>query len=74
MGIDASLRATPLVNPWLVDQVDKQVLLQALNDVISNINSIQNLTMITPDKYQTIEQYVNAYDPVRTLLSLSSFE
>nr|BAD36748.1 cellobiose dehydrogenase [Irpex lacteus] len=63
VGIDASLRAKPLVNPWLVDPVDKQVLLQALNDVVSNIKSIQNLTLITPDVHQTIEEYVDAYDP-----------
>lgn len=72
VGIDASLRAKPLVNPWLVDPVDKQVLLQALNDVVSNIKSIQNLTLITPDVHQTIEEYVDAYDPVRDFLLMST--
>jgi hypothetical protein len=64
VGIDASLRSTPLVNPWLVDPVDKVVLIQALKDVVSNLNSVSGLTMITPDIHQTIEQYVDAYDPV----------
>ncbi|KAI0338409.1 cellobiose dehydrogenase [Trametopsis cervina] len=63
IGIDASLRSTVLNNPWLVDPVDKTILLQALNDVVSNIKSVSNLTLITPDIHQTIEQYVNAYDP-----------
>jgi cellobiose dehydrogenase (acceptor) len=33
IGIDASLRGTPLVNPWFTDPIDKQVLIQALNDI-----------------------------------------
>ncbi|THG94036.1 hypothetical protein EW026_g7350 [Hermanssonia centrifuga] len=71
VGIDAALRAAPIVNPWLVDPVDKQVLLQALNDVVSNIGTVNGLTMITPDKGMTLEEYVvflvtvsvDAYDP-----------
>ena len=59
------MRAKPLVNPWLVDPVDKTVLLQALNDVVSNMDTIEGLTMITPDETQTIEEYVDLYDPVR---------
>nr|AGE45679.1 cellobiose dehydrogenase [Phlebia lindtneri]AGE97206.1 cellobiose dehydrogenase [Phlebia lindtneri] len=63
VGIDAALRASPLVQPWLVNPVDKQILLQALHDVVSNINSVPNLTMITPDVTQSLEDYVNKYDP-----------
>ncbi|KAJ3557036.1 hypothetical protein NM688_g1692 [Phlebia brevispora] len=63
IGIDAALRASPIQNPWLVEPIDKVVLLQALNDVATNIKSIPNLTMITPDYTQTIEEYVDAYDP-----------
>ncbi len=70
VGINAGLQVLPIQNPWLTDPIDKQVLLQALNDVISNINSIQNLTLITPDKFQTLEQYVDAYDPVSHFESL----
>ena len=65
IGIDASLRAEPIVNPWLVDPVDKTILLQALNDVVSTIGQVPNLTLITPDRTQTIEEYVDLYDPVR---------
>jgi cellobiose dehydrogenase (acceptor) len=61
IGIDASLRAEPIVDPWLVNPVDKTVLLQALNDVVSNINSVPGLTMITPDKTQTLEEYGECY-------------
>lgn len=63
IGIDAALRGTPLVNPWLVSAEDKTVLLQALHDVVSNIGSVPGLTLITPDVTQTIEEYVDAYDP-----------
>ena len=38
VGIDAALRARPLVNPWFADPVDKTVLVQALKDVISTMN------------------------------------
>lgn len=39
IGIDAALRGQPLVAPWLTDAVDKEVLIQALEDVVSNLNS-----------------------------------
>ena len=57
VGIDAALRASPLVNPWLVNPVDKAVLLQSLHDITNSISSVPGLTMITPDKTMTIEQY-----------------
>ncbi|RDX41638.1 cellobiose dehydrogenase [Lentinus brumalis] len=63
VGIDAALNAKPLVNPWLTDPVDKTILLQALNDVISNINSVSNLTMIMPDNTLTMQEYIDEYDP-----------
>ncbi|OBZ78256.1 Cellobiose dehydrogenase [Grifola frondosa] len=63
IGINAGLEATALVNTWLTDPVDKTVLIQALNDVVSNMNSISGLTMITPDSGMTIEEYVDLYDP-----------
>ncbi|KAI1798304.1 cellobiose dehydrogenase [Ganoderma leucocontextum] len=63
IGIDAGLNAKALANPWLTDPTDKTVLLQALHDVVSNINSIANLTLITPDSTMTLEEYVDAYDP-----------
>ncbi|KAI8986846.1 hypothetical protein BD414DRAFT_545310 [Trametes punicea] len=63
IGIDAALNAKALTNPWLTDPVDKTVLLQALQDVISNINSVPGLTLITPDHTMTLEEYVDAYDP-----------
>ncbi|THH08850.1 hypothetical protein EW146_g8858 [Bondarzewia mesenterica] len=39
IGIDAALRASPIVQPWLVDPIDKTTLIQALNDIASNIGS-----------------------------------
>jgi hypothetical protein len=37
IGIDASLKALPLVNPWLTDPNDKAVLVQGINDLLSNM-------------------------------------
>ncbi|EIM84175.1 uncharacterized protein STEHIDRAFT_62168 [Stereum hirsutum FP-91666 SS1] len=63
IGIDAALRAQPIVAPWLTDPVDKEILIQALNDVVSNMGNVTGLTMITPDNTTTISEYVDNYDP-----------
>jgi cellobiose dehydrogenase (acceptor) len=39
IGITASLNALPIVQPWLNNAVDETVLVQALNDLVSNIKS-----------------------------------
>ncbi|EIN05508.1 cellobiose dehydrogenase [Punctularia strigosozonata HHB-11173 SS5] len=62
VGIDAALRGTPLVNPWFTDPIDKQVLIQALNDIAPLAPKV-GATLITPDNTTTIEDYVNNYDP-----------
>ncbi|KAJ7594442.1 cellobiose dehydrogenase [Mycena floridula] len=61
IGIDAALSAKPLVNPWLVDPVDKTVLMQGLGDIVSGIGAVPNLTMITPDNTMTLQAYVDSY-------------
>nr|AAC32197.1 cellobiose dehydrogenase [Trametes cinnabarina] len=63
LGVDAALNMKAITTPWLTDPVDKTILLQALHDVVSNINNVPGLTLITPDHTQTLEQYVAAYDP-----------
>ncbi|KAF9479511.1 hypothetical protein BDN70DRAFT_858359 [Pholiota conissans] len=63
VGIDAALTARPLVNPWFVDPIDKEVLLQGINDLVAGVNNVPGLTMITPDNTTTITNYVNTYDP-----------
>ncbi|KAI0055955.1 cellobiose dehydrogenase [Artomyces pyxidatus] len=63
LGVTASLNALPLVDPWFADPVDKEVLLIALKDIVSDITSVANLTLITPDNHMTIDEYVDAYDP-----------
>ncbi|KAF9561718.1 cellobiose dehydrogenase [Agrocybe pediades] len=63
IGIDAALTARPLVAPWFVDPIDKEVLMQGLNDIISGIPVVPNLKMITPDNTTTLTDYVNNYDP-----------
>lgn len=37
IGINSSLTALPIVNPWFEDPVDKTVLIQGIKDVIANI-------------------------------------
>jgi cellobiose dehydrogenase (acceptor) len=46
-----------------VDPIDKEVLIQGLNDIATYANRVHGVTMITPDNTTTIEDYVNNYDP-----------
>lgn len=39
IGIDAAMTARPLINPWFTDPIDKALLIQNINDLISNIKS-----------------------------------
>ncbi|KAJ7103732.1 cellobiose dehydrogenase [Mycena epipterygia] len=63
LGINAALNALPLVNPWLVDPVDKTTLVAGLEEIVSSLPQVPGLTMITPDNTTTIPAYVDAYDP-----------
>ncbi|KAJ6600770.1 cellobiose dehydrogenase [Mycena sp. CBHHK59/15] len=63
IGINAALTAQPLVNPWLVDPLDKTTLIQGLNDIVAGISAVPGMVMITPDNTTTIQNYVNNYDP-----------
>ncbi|KAJ6504248.1 cellobiose dehydrogenase [Mycena vitilis] len=63
LGINAALNAMPLVNPWLVDPVDKSTLISGLKNITSTISLVPGLKMITPDNTTTIDAYVNSYDP-----------
>lgn len=37
IGIDAALTARALVNPWFTDEIDKEVLLQGLQEIVSTM-------------------------------------
>ncbi|KAJ7705314.1 hypothetical protein B0H17DRAFT_1156782 [Mycena rosella] len=63
LGINAALNALPLVNPWLVDPVDKAVLIQGLQNIVAGVALVPGMTMITPDNTTNIVDYVNNYDP-----------
>ncbi len=39
--------------------------------IVSRTYLVSNLTMITPDATMTIEEYVDAYDPVRPVLRMT---
>ncbi|EIW86086.1 the flavin domain of cellobiose dehydrogenase [Coniophora puteana RWD-64-598 SS2] len=63
LGINTSLTGTPLVNPWLTDPVDKAVIIQALEDIISTVSRVEGLTLIMPDNTTTLHDYVDNYSP-----------
>ncbi|KXN88674.1 Cellobiose dehydrogenase [Leucoagaricus sp. SymC.cos] len=62
IGIDAALTARAVVEPWLQNSTDKKILLQAVVDLVSNINTVPNLQMISPDNTTTVTDFVNNYD------------
>ncbi|KAL9714475.1 substrate-specific activator of APC-dependent proteolysis [Leucoagaricus gongylophorus] len=38
IGIDAAMTSRALVNPWFTDPIDKQILIQGINDLLSTMN------------------------------------
>ncbi|KAL1757668.1 cellobiose dehydrogenase [Schizophyllum commune] len=62
VGIDAALRAGPIVDPWLTDPVDKEVLLTGIQEIASAIGNVSDLVLITPDNTTTVEAYLDDYD------------
>lgn len=63
IGIDAAMTARALENPWFTDPIDKQILIQGINDLLSAVEQVPGLTLVTPDNTTTITDYVNNYDP-----------
>ncbi|KAK0463351.1 hypothetical protein IW261DRAFT_1625625 [Armillaria novae-zelandiae] len=61
IGIDAALTARALVNPWFTDEIDREVLLQGLQEIVSTMPQVSGMTMITPDNTTTMEDYVLDY-------------
>ncbi|PBK88946.1 cellobiose dehydrogenase [Armillaria gallica] len=61
IGIDAALTARALVNPWFTDEIDREVLLQGLQEIVSSMPQVSGMTMITPDNTTTMEDYVLDY-------------
>ncbi|KIY62194.1 hypothetical protein CYLTODRAFT_185011 [Cylindrobasidium torrendii FP15055 ss-10] len=61
IGINSALTGRSLTDPWLVDSVDKEVLLQGLTDIVSGIANVSDLVLVTPDNTTTIEEYLDAY-------------
>ncbi|KAK0477718.1 cellobiose dehydrogenase [Armillaria luteobubalina] len=57
IGIDAALTARALVNPWFTDEIDREVLLQGLQEIVSTMPQVSGMTMITPDNTTTMEDY-----------------
>ncbi|KAG8909001.1 hypothetical protein FRB99_000104 [Tulasnella sp. 403] len=63
IGIDNTIYAKVLTNPWFQDPTDKTVLIQGINSLLSTMNQVPGLTLITPDNTTTITDYVNNYPP-----------
>ncbi|KAK0444192.1 cellobiose dehydrogenase [Desarmillaria tabescens] len=61
IGIDAALTARALVNPWFVDEIDREALLQGLNEIVSSMPLVSGMKMITPDNTTTMENYGALY-------------
>ncbi|KIM76897.1 cellobiose dehydrogenase [Piloderma croceum F 1598] len=57
IGIDSNLQATLLIQPWLVDPVDKSTMISVLSDIVAGVKTVPNLTLIEPDNCTTIEQF-----------------
>ncbi|KAJ7847139.1 hypothetical protein B0H14DRAFT_2357309, partial [Mycena olivaceomarginata] len=57
ISINAALNAMPLVNPWLVDPVDKLTLVAGLKNIASGTALVPGMVMITPDNTTTIDAY-----------------
>lgn len=57
IGINSALTGRSLTDPWLVDSVDKEVLLQGLTDIVNGIANVSDLALVTPDNTTTIEEY-----------------
>jgi len=39
IGINLALQATPLVDPWFVDPVDKTTMISVLNDIVAGVGN-----------------------------------
>jgi len=57
IGIDAALTARALTNPWFTDPIDKEVLIQGITTLLSTMNNVPGLKLITPDNTTTIRDY-----------------
>jgi cellobiose dehydrogenase (acceptor) len=62
IGIDASMTAQPITNPWLTDAEDAKILFQALQDTVSTYKNVSNLVMISPDNTTTLKDFFDNYD------------
>ncbi|KAG8845518.1 hypothetical protein FRB96_002486 [Tulasnella sp. 330] len=58
IGIDNTMYAKILTPPWFQDPTDKTVIITAINNLLSTVNQVPGLTMITPDNTTTITDYV----------------
>ncbi|KAJ7662442.1 hypothetical protein B0H17DRAFT_1211914 [Mycena rosella] len=61
IGIDSTLQALPLVQPYLTDPVDEATLVTAINDIIASVKNVPGLKLITPDNTTTVANFVHTY-------------
>ncbi|KAL5510993.1 hypothetical protein ACEPAG_3712 [Sanghuangporus baumii] len=57
----SSLGAGAITQPWFTDPVDKETLIQGLQEIINAAANVSGLKLITPDNTTTLSDYVDNY-------------
>jgi cellobiose dehydrogenase (acceptor) len=69
IGITTTGSMQAVTNPWFQDQIDKQVIIQAVQDVITESQTDSSIKVLVPDLTQmSVSDYVNNY-PASNLCS-----
>jgi cellobiose dehydrogenase (acceptor) len=55
---DASLTMSPIIKPWFTDPVDKAVMVDAINDILSTYKQVPNLELIAPDNVTSLDAHI----------------
>ncbi|CCO28171.1 Cellobiose dehydrogenase Short=CDH [Rhizoctonia solani AG-1 IB] len=56
---DTSLIMRPIINPWFTDPVDKAVMMDAMNDILSTYKQVPNLELIAPDNVTSFDAHID---------------
>ncbi|QRW16269.1 GMC oxidoreductase [Rhizoctonia solani] len=55
---DTSLAMSPIVKPWFTDPVDKAVMINAMNDILSTYKQVPDLVLVAPDNVTSIDRHI----------------
>ncbi|KDQ11151.1 hypothetical protein BOTBODRAFT_467653 [Botryobasidium botryosum FD-172 SS1] len=62
IGIDNTLTAKILTQPWLTTAADETVMIQAIDDFFSDIKKVPGITRLIPPANVSAKDYVTSYD------------